>query len=256
MSPTFLSRLLLSVFLSASFLVPANAFAQSKPKPKVDPILEQQVLEVLRKNPEVIYQVLKKFGEEQRAEQERKAKAEQVAAIQKLFQDPKTLIASSPTTGSTNKKILLVEFSDFQCPFCSKSNEILKQFMAKHKDKVTLVFKHFPLTQTHPEALPAARASWAAQQQGKFWEYHDELFANQGKLSNNFYLDTAKKLNLNLAKFQSDYGIADTAILNDFKLGRTIDVQGTPALILNGTPVENPGSIAELEQLLTKAEEK
>ena len=69
MSPTFLSRLLLAL-LSVSFLMPAPASAQSKPKP-VDPALEQQVLEVLRKNPEVIYQVLKKFGEEQRAEQER-----------------------------------------------------------------------------------------------------------------------------------------------------------------------------------------
>jgi protein-disulfide isomerase len=254
MSPTFLSRLLLSVLLSASFFAPTLASAQSKPK--VDPVLEQQVLEVLRKNPEVIYQVLKKFGEEQRAEQERKAKTEQLAAIQKLFKDPKTLIASSPTTGSTSNKILLVEFSDFQCPYCSKSKEILRQFMAKHKDKVTLVFKNFPLTQAHPEALPAARAAWAAQQQGKFWEYHDELFGNQAKLGNNFYLDTAKKLNLNLAKFQSDYGIADTAILNDFKLGRTIDVQGAPALILNGIPVENPGSITELEQLLAKAEKK
>jgi protein-disulfide isomerase len=251
MSPTFLSRLLLAL-LSASFLMPAPASAQTKPKPKVDSVLEQQVLEVLRKNPEVIYQVLKKFGEEQRAEQERKAKAEQVAAIQKLFQDPKTLIAASPTIGSTSNKILLVEFSDFQCPYCSKSQEILKQFMAKHKDKVTLVFKNFPLTQIHPEALPAARAAWAAQQQGKFWEYHDELFANQAKLSNNFYLDTAKKLNLNLAKFQSDYAIADTAILNDFKLGRAVDVQGTPTLILNGMVVEDPQSIAALEQLLIK----
>jgi protein-disulfide isomerase len=251
MSPTFLSRLLLAL-LSASFLMPAPASAQTKPKPKVDSVLEQQVLEVLRKNPEVIYQVLKKFGEEQRAEQERKAKAEQVAAIQKLFQDPKTLIAASPTIGSSSNKILLVEFSDFQCPYCSKSQEILKQFMAKHKDKVTLVFKNFPLTQIHPEALPAARAAWAAQQQGKFWEYHDELFANQAKLSNNFYLDTAKKLKLNLAKFQSDYAIADTAILNDFKLGRAVDVQGTPTLILNGMVVEDPQSIAALEQLLIK----
>jgi protein-disulfide isomerase len=254
MSPTFLFRLLLSVLSSASFLMPATVFAQSKPK--VDPVLEQQVLEVLRKNPEVIYQVLKKFGEEQRAELERKAKAEQVAAIQKLFQDPKALIASSPTIGSTSNKILLVEFVDFQCSGCGKSYEIVKQFMAKHKDKVTLVFKNFPLTQLHPEALPAARAAWAAQQQGKFWEYHDELFTNQAKLSNNFYLDTAKKLNLNLARFQSDYGIADTAILNDFKLGRKLDVQQTPVLVMNGLIIENPGSIAELEQLLAKAEKK
>ena len=117
MSPTFLSRLLLSVLLSAPFLLPAHA----QSKPKVDPVLEQQILEVLRKNPEVIYQVLKKFGEEQRAAQERKAQAEQVAAIQKLFQDPKTLIGGSPTIGSTSNKILLVEFADFQCSGCGKS---------------------------------------------------------------------------------------------------------------------------------------
>jgi protein-disulfide isomerase len=252
MSPTFFSRLLLSMLLSVSFLVPAHA--QSKPKPKVDPVLEQQVLEVLRKHPEVIYQVLKKFGEEQRADQERKAKVEQTAIIQKLFQDPKALIGSSPTRGSSNNKILLVEFSDFQCPYCAKSNEVLKQFMTKHQDKVTLVFKHFPLTQSHPEALPAASAAWAAHQQGKFWEYQDELFNNQTKLGNNFYLDTAKKFKLNLAKFQSDYALAETAILNDFKLGRKVDVQGTPVLILNGVTVENPGSIAELERLLAKAE--
>ena len=252
MSPTFLSRLLLSGLLSASFLLPA----QAQPKPKVDPVLEQQILEVLRKNPEVLYQVLKNFGEEQRAAQERKARADQLAMIQKLFQDPKALIGDSPTIGSASNKILLVEFSDFQCPDCGKSYEVVKQFMAKHKDKVTLVFKNFPLTQVHPEALPAARAAWAAQQQGKFWEYHNELFSNQAKLSNNFYLDTAKKLNLNLAKFQADYGIADTAILNDFKLGRKVDVQQTPALILNGLVIENPGSIAELEQLLAKAEKK
>lgn len=248
---TFLSRLLPALLL-ASFLMPASA----QSKPKVSPVLEQQVLEVLRKNPEVIYQVLKKFGEEQRADQERKAKAEQLAVIQKLFKDPKALIASSPTIGAADNKILLVVFSDFQCPFCSRSNVVVKQFMAKHKNKVTLVFKNFPLTQVHPEALPAARAAWAAQQQSKFWEYHDELFANQAKLSSNLYLDTAKKLNLNLAKFQSDYNVADTAILNDFKLGRTIDVQATPTLILNGMVVEDPQSIAELERLLVKAENR
>jgi protein-disulfide isomerase len=252
MFSTFSSRLLLSLWLSVSFLLPVHA----QSKPKVSPLLEQQVLEVLRKNPDVIYQVLKKFGEEQRAEQERKIKAEQAAVIQKLFQDPKTLVGASPTIGSTSNKILLVEFSDFQCPFCSRSNKVLKQFMAKHQDKVTLVFKNFPLTQVHPEALPAARAAWAAQQQGKFWEYHDEIFENQAKLSNDFYLDTAKKLKLNLAKFQSDYAIADTAILSDFKLGRTIDVQGTPTLLLNGMVVEDPQSLTELEQLLAKAEKR
>jgi protein-disulfide isomerase len=256
MSLTFLSRLLLPTLLSVSLFVPAHAQSKPKPKPKVDPVLEQQILEVLRKNPEVLYQVLRKYAEEKRAEEERKEKADRLAAIQKFFQNSPAVIGSSPTTGATNNKLLLVKFADFQCSGCLQSNEAVKKFMAKHKDRVTLVFKNFPLTQRHPQALPAAKAAWAAHKQGKFWEYHDELFANQAKLSEAFYLETAQKLKLDLPKFRTDYEAADQAIVNDFTLGRRLDIEKPPALFLNGEQLTNTASLEELEKVLARIDKK
>jgi protein-disulfide isomerase len=213
---------------------------------KVSPELEQQILQVIRKNPDVLLEVLQKYALEQQ-QKEQQAQAETVKLARK---DVKSFIGDSPTMGAKDRKIVMVEFSDFQCPYCASASLNVKQFMAKHKDKVTLVYKHFPLTQIHPEALPAARAAWAANKQGKFWEYHDVLFANQAKLGEPLYLETATKLKLDLKKFNADRKIADAAIVKDFTLGRKVGVEGTPTFILNGELVAGSGSLADLEKAL------
>jgi protein-disulfide isomerase len=242
-----LARSLLSALLLGTMLLPATA----QQKPKVDPALEQQVLEVLRKNPDVVYQVLKKYAEEKQAAEAAQEKAAQAAAVQKFFKDTKAVIGDSPTRGAADRKILLVVFSDFQCPYCAQFNDNVKKFMAKHPE-VTLVYKHFPLTQAHPQALPAAKAALAAHKQGKFWEFHDILFANQQRLGEAFYLETAKKLKLDLKKFQTDYDGADQLIVQDFTLGRRLNVQGTPAMFLNGESLVGANSVEELEKYLAR----
>ena len=219
---------------------------------KVTPQLEKQILEVLRRHPEVMFEVLQKYAIEQQAK-EQKAQAE---AIKQVRTNTKALIRDAPVMGASDRKIVMVEFSDFQCPFCATANKSVKQFMAKHKDKVTLVYKHFPLTQIHPEALPAARAAWAANKQGKFWEYHDALFANQAKLSETFYLETATGLKLDLNKFNADRKIADNFIVEDFKLGRKLGIDGTPTFIINGEVVTGAASLADLENALAKVTKK
>jgi protein-disulfide isomerase len=249
MYSNILFRLLLSVMLSVSFLLPADAKPRSKPKPKVDPVLEQQVLEILRKNPEVLFEILKKYAED-------KQKAERALALREFFKNSQAIIGSSPTIGSASNKILLVEFVDFQDVGAIKANEVVEKFMAKHKDKVTRVFKHFPLTQIHPQALPAAKAAWAAHKQGKFWEYHDALLANQSKLGEALYLETAKQLKLDIPKFGVDYDAANDAILNDFTMGRRLDVQMVPTFFLDSSEVTSPVSLKELESILAKAEKK
>jgi protein-disulfide isomerase len=215
---------------------------------KVSPQLEKQILEVLRKHPEVLLEVLQKYT----IEQEQKQQRVQAEALKQLRTNTKTLIGDSPVMGSVDRKIVMVEFSDFQCPFCATTNKNLKEFMVKYKDKVTLVYKHFPLTQIHPEALPAARAAWAANKQGKFWEYHDALFANQSKLKDAFYLETATSLKLDLNKFNADRKLADTFIVQDFQLGRKLGVEGTPTLIMNGEVLSGAASVADLEKALAK----
>jgi protein-disulfide isomerase len=215
---------------------------------KVSPQLEKQVLEVLRKHPEVLLEVLQKYT----IEQEKKQQQAQLEALKQVRKNTKALIGDSPVMGASDRQIVMLVFSDFQCPFCATANKSLKEFMAKNKDKVTLVYKHFPLTQIHPEALPAARAAWAANKQGKFWEYHDTLFANQAKLSDAFYTETATSLKLDLKKFDADRKLADNFIVEDFKLGRKVGVNGTPTFIMNGEVVTGAATLADLEKALAK----
>ncbi len=215
---------------------------------KVSPQLEKQVLEVLRKHPEVLLEVLQKYT----IEQEKKQQQAQLESLKQVRKNTKALIGDSPVMGASDRQIVMLVFSDFQCPFCATANKSLKEFMAKNKDKVTLVYKHFPLTQIHPEALPAARAAWAANKQGKFWEYHDALFANQAKLSEAFYTETATSLKLDLKKFDADRKLADNFIVEDFKLGRKVGVDGTPTFIMNGEVVTGAASLADLEKALAK----
>jgi protein-disulfide isomerase len=219
---------------------------------KVTPQLEKQILEVLRRHPDVLLEVLQKYAVEQQAK-EQKAQAD---AIKQVRKNTKALIGDSPAMGASNRQIVMVAFSDFQCPFCATADKSVKQFMAKHKDKVTLVYKYFPLTQVHPEALPAARAAWAANKQGKFWEYHDALYANQAKLGEAFYTETANSLKLDLNKFNADRKIADNSIVEDFKLGRKIGIDGTPTFIINGEVVTGAASLADLEKALGQVSKK
>lgn len=98
---------------------------------------------------------------------------------------PKTVsLGNAPVEGETNAKITVVEYSDFQCPYCGRSFPTIKQVMDVYKGKVKLVYKQFPLVSIHPKAQRAAEASLCAKDQGKFWQFHDKLFENQTEWSN------------------------------------------------------------------------
>ncbi len=220
----------------------------------VDSQLETKILQVIRNHPEVVMESVKAY---QLKKQEQQQKA-QMAFLQRMKANPKSVIGSSPTTGASEQKIVLVNFSDFQCPYCAKAHQTLKQFIAKHQGQVTLVYKHLPLTSTHPEAMSAAKASWAAGQQGKFWEFHDALFENQDKLSESFYVTTAKALNLDIKQFNQDRNssAAIAAINKDIQLAKEIGVDSTPRLAMNGEPVNGEVQLANLEALLTQVNKR
>lgn len=104
--------------------------------------------------------------------------------------------------GNADAAITIIEYSDFQCPYCSRFHPTMQQVMEEYTDSVRWVFRHFPLS-FHPEATPAAIASECAAEQGKFWEYADELFANQSGLGSEFYVTLASDLGLNTANFNA-----------------------------------------------------
>jgi protein-disulfide isomerase len=241
-------RFALAIGLMASLLTAGCAMAADT-APPLDAKLEAQILEVIRKHPEVILQSVEDYQNRERA---RQAEA-QKASVAQVTADPKQAIGSSPTLG--RGKVLLLEFSDFQCPYCASVRESLKQFAQKHADEVTLVYKHFPLTRIHDQALPAALAAWAAGQQGKFWEFHDALFANQKGLDDAFYQQTAKGLNLNMAKFNGDRKSpeATQAIAADAALAERLSIDGTPSFVMGGELFSGPVPLEALEKRLLKA---
>lgn len=206
--------------------VPAGAAAQSSP---ADLPFDQRVLEVIRSHPEVILEALERYERQKRQER----RDQQATLLRELFPTPARIIGDSPVRGAGSQP-LLVEFSDFQCPYCAQAQQPLKALLAQRGQEFRLVYKHFPLTQIHPRALPAARAAWAAGRQGKFWEYHDALFSNQGKLGDAFYQDVARELGLNLAAFNRDRnGDASLqAIRADLALAERLGLQGTPTFLI------------------------
>ena len=212
--------------------------------------LEEQVLQIIREHPEVLIESVQAY---QQRKQKELQQAQQ-AFLQQIKTEPKSIIGNSPTTGASANKIVLVEFSDFQCPFCAQAEPTVKEFIAQHGDQVTLVYKHFPLSQIHPQAESSAQAAWAAQKQGKFWEYHDALFTQQEELGEDLYLAIAEDLSLDLEQFNRDRKSleAKAAINADLTLAQKVGIRGTPFFALNGQVLSLPLKISAMEDILAK----
>ena len=138
--------------------------------------------------------------------------------------------------GPVNAPIELIEYADYQCPYCKKAYHIVKDIQKKLGDKVKFVFRNFPLTELHPHALHAAIAAEIAASHGKFWEMHDFLFENQNALDDYYLLEYARKLGINAAEFETDFGKDRfyQKVKDDYDSGLENDVQGTPTFFVNG----------------------
>ncbi|MCM0589439.1 MAG: thioredoxin domain-containing protein [Gloeotrichia echinulata IR180] len=212
----------------------------------INPQLEQQVLQILREHPEVIIESVQRYQQKQ----QQKLNQVRQAFLADLKTNPQAVIGESPSIGSAESKILLVEFSDFQCPYCADAHTTLKQLLAKHPNQLRLVYKNLPLVSIHAEALPAAKAAWAANLQGKFWQYHDALFTNQKQLGEDLYIATAKSLNLDLQKFNTDRNLADTAISKDIQLAAKIGIAGTPFFVISSKILSGVVQLSDIENIL------
>ena len=162
--------------------------------------------------------------------------------------------------GDSDKAIVtIVEFSDFQCPFCSRGANTIDEVVKAYGDKVRVVFKHTPLP-FHDKARPAHAAAIAAGRQGKFWEFHDKAFANMQALTEENFAAWAKELGLNMAKFDADRKNPETdkQIQADIDLGASVSIRGTPGFMINGRKVVGaqplPVFKAVVDEEIAKAE--
>lgn len=145
-------------------------------------------------------------------------------------------IGDSPVEGPSDAKVTIVEFSDYQCPFCSQAEPLFDQVMAAYPKDVKRTYKQFPLTSIHPQAMPASKAALAAGKQGKFWEMHTKLFENMRQLTPENFTKWAGELGLDVARFQTDMASPEiqAQIDREMQEARAADVTGTPTIFVNG----------------------
>lgn len=144
----------------------------------------------------------------------------------------------NPTSGPATAPITIVEFSEFECPFCQRVQANLKPVRDRYGTRIRWVYKHFPL-EFHAKAKPAALAAQAAHNQGKFWEFAAKIWPRQNYLSEQLLVEIAKELKLDMAKFNADRAspAAQKALAQDIADGKKAGVQGTPFFLINGTPL-------------------
>jgi protein-disulfide isomerase len=231
--------------------VTAEQYMQAEVGKRIKPVTDADIVTFFQENQGQMQgrpladvgPAIRRYLEEQ---QRSSAQAAVVADLRKagppvrvIFEPPRQQVnigADDASAGPANAPVTIVEFSDFQCPFCQRVMPTLKQVRAKYGDKVRLVWKDFPLTSIHPQAFKAAEAGNCAREQGKFWEYHDRLFANQQALQPEFLKKYAADAGLDAAKFNA---CLDTAKYSDrvqeqMGIGTGFGVQSTPSIFING----------------------
>ena len=170
----------------------------------------------------------------------------------KLLEDAVPMpVAGAPVTGPANAPLTLVEFSDFQCPYCIKASQELPAVLKAYPTQVKWIFKEFPLD-SHSQAALAAAAALAAQKQGKFWELHDALFAQKARLSRPIILQLAAGLKLDMKRFETDLDSPETrkAVAKDVDDGLKVGVEATPTLFINGQHYNGAIALGALKPVL------
>jgi protein-disulfide isomerase len=190
----------------------------------------------------------------QQARLEYSVKLREQAKVAVLLSPPKTQVGFDPARvrGNAKAQVMIVEFSDFQCPYCGQVESTLKSILAKHADTVALAFRDMPLTQIHPMAMGAAEAARCAGEQGKFWEMHDLLFADQGGLDKNGLESKAQKLGMDQKQFDSCLSGEKykPQIQQDSQEGMRAGVSGTPGFFINGVFISGAQQESTFEKMI------
>jgi protein-disulfide isomerase len=158
----------------------------------------------------------------------------------------------APVRGVKEAPVTLVEFSDFHCPFCNRAQPTLKQVLERYPGKVKLVYRDFPLDALHPQARQAAEAARCANDQGKFWEYHDVLYSNAPRGGADDLRRYAEQVALDLPKFEQciSSGTHRVGVQRDVEEGSRLGVTGTPAFFVNGRPLEGAQPLEAFVRLI------
>ena len=231
-----------------------EAYVQSEISTRVKPVTDAAVVSFYQQNQnqmegrslEVMAPAITRYLTEQ---QEQAARAALLTELRKagpsvrvMLDSPRfeiTLSDTDPSLGNAKAPVTLVEFSDFQCPFCLRVVPTMKQIRATYGDKVRIVWKDFPLTQIHPQAFKAGEAGQCAAEQGKFWEFHDRVFENQQAMLLDDLKRYAASVGVDAARFNACLDTSKQAevVRDGVAQGTRLGVNSTPTVFINGRRV-------------------
>jgi protein-disulfide isomerase len=160
-------------------------------------------------------------------------------------------VGEAPILGAADAKVTIVEWADFQCPYCGRVGPTLQQVMKEYGDDVRIAFKHLPLS-FHDKALGAHQAAEAAHRQGRFWEFHDLIFANQRQLGEKIYTRYALELGLDLKQFKKDMASSSVndRVQEDLKVAQSLGISGTPTFVINGKTLSGAQPFAAFKSVI------
>ncbi len=221
------------VFAAMVLLNVSGAFAADTAVTMDEAKLKECILQVIKDNPKLIFDTVNDYVRDQQKQKETQQFEE---SLKTRANDAAE--AYTPISGPEKAAITIIEYSDFQCPYCSQGAKLVKDVAARYPEKVKIAFKHNPLN-FHQQALPAAKAAMAAHKQGKFWEYHDLLFQNSANLNEELFTKLAQDLKLDIAKFDADRKSEEIAkqIDTDMSKAKSLGLTGTPSFLVNGVVV-------------------
>jgi protein-disulfide isomerase len=223
--------------------VPAEAVVELELK-DMGPIPDEEVVTFYQQNFEKQGEVkldeirpqIQKYLESRRAAEVPQRLRERAKVAVHLVAPRFDVAADGPSKGPADARITIIEFSDFQCPYCQRSLATMEQVMAKYPGQVRLIYRHLPLDRIHPHARGAAEAAACADEQGQFWAYHDKLFANNRALAKEDLLRYAGETGLDAQRFGTcvEERRFKDKVEADLQAARAVGISGTPAFVVNG----------------------
>lgn len=183
------------------------------------------------------------------------AKLRKTLNVEMMLDEPRLSVPTRTdfaSTGPSTAEVVITEFSDFQCPYCKVVQPILKQLLREYRGRVRLDFKHLPLEQ-HPFAMPSAQAAFCSGKQGRFWEYHDALFAADF-ISKDLLQSAAIRSGLQLEAFQTclDSPESRAAILADRQEAKRLGIESTPTFLINGKPLRGAAGLDQFKSIIDR----
>lgn len=220
-------------FVLISGIVLICALPACQKKQPDDEALRETIKQVIRENPKLLYDTINTYVRQQKTEEQtRRLEASFKNRVEDVIQP------GTPVKGAPNAPVTIVEYTDFQCPYCARGAKTMEQLLKKYDGKVRVAFKNLPLDM-HKQALPAAKAALAAHKQGKFWPYHDLLFANARQLDDATLEKFAKDLSLDVEQFNRDRQSDEIAkqVESDKAQAAKHNFRSTPMFIANGVVI-------------------